>query len=557
MNDLASYGFAFVLLLLVLIFVHELGHFLVAKACGVRVLKISLGFGPPIGFGRWRLAWRRGDTDYVVAWFPLGGFVKMLGENPDEQDDPEVHAHPSEALGAQPLWQKLAIVFAGPVMNLLLPVVVFVGMLAVGMPRADGLIGTVEVGSPAAVAGLQPGDRVVELSGQPVRWWRDLDAGLRDSYGQEVTLRYQRGEVSGAATLPVATRSGFDEFGQVRDVGWIGIGHERPRAVLGIPSALAPAQRAGLRSGDLVTAVAGQPVEDWYAFVAAYAAAGRSGTVGIEIQRGSAMEGEPLALDVPALGDAAALGVVSAIVLVKQVEVGSPADAAGIEGGDLIMELDGQAVTSFFSFAQAVSTGGGRPIELVIARQGALREVSLEPQLIPTDMGLGMKEPRFRIGIAGVDAILPGSLAIEQLRNPLVSVPRAVRMTVEVTRVFMVGLGKIITGEVSRKQVAGPLGIAEIAGRALQQGWKSYLRIMVLISINLGILNLLPIPVLDGGQALVFLVEAIKRSPLSLRTRLAVQQVGLTMLVLLMGLAFWNDLSRLWSRVAEWLPDGL
>ncbi len=105
--------------------------------------------------------------------------------------------------------------------------------------------------------------------------------------------------------------------------------------------------------------------------------------------------------------------------------------------------------------------------------------------------------------------------------------------------------------------MAGPIGIAQIAGSALKQGWETYLRIMVLISINLGILNLLPIPVLDGGQAMVFLVEGIKRSPLSLRTRLAVQQVGLTVLVLLMGMAFWNDLSRIWSRVAEWLPGGL
>ncbi len=110
---MADFVFAFVILLSVLIFVHELGHFLVAKACGVRILKFSLGFGPPIGIGRFRLAWKRGHTEYVVAWIPLGGFVKMLGEHPDEQEDPEACAHPEETLGAKPLWQKLAIVFAG------------------------------------------------------------------------------------------------------------------------------------------------------------------------------------------------------------------------------------------------------------------------------------------------------------------------------------------------------------------------------------------------------------------------------------------------------------
>jgi regulator of sigma E protease len=128
-----TFAFAFFLLLSILIFVHELGHFLVAKWCGVRVLKFSLGFGPPIGFGRFRARWVRGHTEYVFGWFPLGGFVKMLGENPDETDDPALIAHPSEALGSKKTWQKLAIVFAGPAMNLMLPILVFMGTLAVGL----------------------------------------------------------------------------------------------------------------------------------------------------------------------------------------------------------------------------------------------------------------------------------------------------------------------------------------------------------------------------------------------------------------------------------------
>jgi regulator of sigma E protease len=129
-------------------------------------------------------------------------------------------------------------------------------------------------------------------------------------------------------------------------------------------------------------------------------------------------------------------------------------------------------------------------------------------------------------------------------------------MTVAITGTFLRGLVKIVTGEVSRNQVAGPIGIATIAGSSWQQGWETYLSTLVLISINLGILNLLPIPILDGGQALLFLVEGVKRSPLSLRTRLAVQQIGLTVLALLMGMAFWNDISRNWSKVLDWLRSG-
>jgi len=161
------------------------------------------------------------------------------------------------------------------------------------------------------------------------------------------------------------------------------------------------------------------------------------------------------------------------------------------------------------------------------------------------------------VGIIAATTLLPGAVAMDRERNPLVAFSRSVAMTVDVTRTFLVGLGKLLTGEVSRKQLAGPIGIAEIAGKAFQRGWQTYLAVMVLISINLGILNLLPIPILDGGQALVFTIESIKRSPLSLRTRGMVQQVGLTLLMLLMGLAFWNDIVRTWPRVVDWWQSGL
>jgi regulator of sigma E protease len=149
-----------------------------------------------------------------------------------------------------------------------------------------------------------------------------------------------------------------------------------------------------------------------------------------------------------------------------------------------------------------------------------------------------------------------GAISLDQARNPLVAVPRAVEMTIDFTRIFLVGLGKLATGEVSSKNLAGPIGIAQMAGSAYEQGWDSYLRLMILISINLGILNLLPIPVLDGGQATLFIIEGVRRSPLSLRSKIFAQQIGVTVLVLLMGLAFWNDLTRVWAKVVDWLPSG-
>jgi regulator of sigma E protease len=549
-----TYVFAFVLMLSVLIFVHELGHFLVARWCGVRVLKFCLGFGPPIGIGRWRMAWVRNGTEYAVAWFPLGGFVKMLGENPDEAEDPELRAHPDEALGAKPLWQKLAIVFAGPAMNLMLPVVIFAITLFIGMPRPAPVIGAVESGSPAERAGLLPGDRLLSLADEPIAWWGDFEEAVRKHPGDALALRYQRGEETHETRFEVTSRAALDEFGKVRDMGWVGLAHRRLTAMVGVPSAESPAHRAGLRSGDVIVSLNGQPVADWPALAAGYSAA--SGPVRAEIDRGPAEKAERVALELPPKGSLEALGVVPANVLVSSVEPNSPAARAGLQRGDLILSVDGELAGSFLSFAETVRTSGGRQLALVVARAGKLEQVQVAPELAPIDVGLGIEETRYRVGITAEAATLPGAVELDQARNPLVAVPRAAGMTIDVTHMFLRGLAKIVTGEVSRKQVAGPIGIAQIAGNALQRGWETYLSTLVLISINLGILNLLPIPILDGGQAVLFLAEGVKRSPLSLRTRLVFQQIGLTVLVLLMGMAFWNDISRHWSKVVDWLRSG-
>ena len=167
----------------------------------------------------------------------------------------------------------------------------------------------------------------------------------------------------------------------------------------------------------------------------------------------------------------------------------------------------------------------------------------------------GMEEEVYLIGITHALATLVGVHRIDRVRNPIIALPRAVEMTVDTTVLFLRGLGKLLTGEVSTDKLAGPIGIAEIARKSLDLGWQAYLSTMILISINLGILNLLPIPILDGGQALIHLVEGVKRSPISLRTRELVQSVGLTFLIMLMGLAFWNDLSRHFSRLLEWLTS--
>jgi len=556
--QVSNYAFAFVVMLGVLIFVHELGHFLAAKACGVRVLKFSLGFGSPVGIGRFRMRWVRGHTEYVVCWIPLGGFVKMLGETPDPEVAPELAAHPDETLDAKPLWQKLIVIFAGPAMNLLLPVVIYTGILAVGLPQAEAVVGEVEANSPAAVAGLQPNDRVIAIGGTPVRWWTQIYDALAEQPSGEIAIRYERDGAEEVARVSIESREQSDVFGDTIDVGWVGLYHRRPQAMVALADRARPAHQAGLRTGDRVTEVAGVPVADWYAFADAYAAAGRNGEVSITLTRGRETP-EEIELQIPALGDLERLGVIRADVLIVDVGEDSPAAEVGLRSGDLIQGVDGEPAHSFDSFANRVRTGGGQSLALSILRDGEPLEFSVTPALVQTDVtGYGVERPRYQIGIMGNNLLaVPGSIVLEQVLNPLVAVPKATAMTVEITKLFMRGLGKLVTGDVPRNQLSGPIGIAEIAGKSLERGWLHYLQTLILISINLGILNLLPIPLLDGGQAVVFLIEGIRRERLSLRTREFVQQAGFMMLIAIMGLAFWNDISRNWSRVVDWLTGGL
>jgi len=556
MNGLETgveFVFALVLMLGVVVTVHELGHFWAAKACGVRVLKFSIGFGNPIGIGRFRMRWLRRGTEYVIAWFPLGGFVKMLGEaTDDDAHGSRSVAPPPDSLSAQPLWKKLTIVLAGPVMNLLLPVVVVAGSLFAGVERRDPTVGTVEPGSPAALAGIRTGDRVLALDGEAIRFWDDLERAVRERPGAELALALARGEERFERTLAVQQKAGLDLLGQKGDVGWLGLQHHRQSATLGMASLDTPAERAGLRSGDRVVAVAGAPVGDWPAFAAAYAAA-PPGETTLRVARGEAESAEESDVRVPALGDVTKLGVIPAVVLVAAVSPGMPAAEAGIQPGDLLVAVNGEPVGSFGTFRETVLASEGRPLEVAVARGGETRVLTLAPRLgkaTPED-----PQEQYLIGISAVNATLPGPSAIDRVRNPLVALPRAVTATVETTGMFLAGLGRIVSGDISRRSIGGPIEIARQSHLALQRGWESFVSLLVIISINLGVLNLLPIPILDGGQALLFTLEGLRRGPLPRRALEWMQQVGLFLLVGLMGFAFWNDVSRYWTSFFEWLKS--
>ena len=561
---LFDYIFAAIPMLGVLVFVHEFGHFIVAKLCGVRVLRFSLGFGSPIGFGRHRMRWERGGTEYVVAWIPLGGFVRLLGESiPGEGGDTveePLDARPDEYLESKPVWQKIAITAAGPLMNLVLPVLIFVVMLWVGIPKTSSVIGMVERDSPALEAGLRVGDQIVAVDGTPVEWWVEVDRAIEDHEGTDIDLQVDRAGQILDVNVPLGARSAMDEFGDAESVGWIGLASQRLPALLGVPEADSWAARSGLSSGDRVVAVQGEPVEDWSELSEAYAQAAGNESVAFTVETSTEPDSPQRTVDVPVVGSLSELGVISATVLVGQVVEGMPAEAAGLEPGDLILEVDGRSVGSFLNFADTVRTSGGRALNIMYARDGQVTSVDVKPVVRQVDGPFeidGMEEDIYQVGIAHAMATLPGTMGLDRERNPLVSFPRAVSMTAENVGLLLRGLGKLLTGEVGANQLRGPITIAQVARKSLDMGWQAYLAMMIFISINLALVNLLPIPILDGGQLMIYVIEGVKRSPLSVQTREWVYQFGFIIIVMMMGLAFWNDLSGQWSKFIDWLGSEL
>ncbi|HEY8119821.1 MAG TPA: RIP metalloprotease RseP [Myxococcota bacterium] len=528
-----------VLVLGVLVTLHELGHFLAARACGVRVLKFSIGFGNPIGFGRRRLRWLRNGTEFVIAWIPLGGFVKMLGENPGEEDSPEARADRVHSLPAAPLWKKLAIVLAGPAVNLALPIVVFMAILWIGVPRPAAVVGSVERESPAARAQIRPGDTIVAIDGERPQGWTEVEAAVRDEPGATLTLSLARGGVTREVRVTAEKRSGVDGVGIASSVGWIGIHHERQLAVLAVPSPESVAARAGLRSADRVIAVDGEPVEDWFEFEAHYAAA--HGSALLRVARGEpAVESD---VRVPAQGGADALGVITAVI-VNVVEPGTPAARAGLAAGDVLVEVDGHVIGSFQTFQDAVRSSDGRALVVAFVRNGETRRVSITPAKMKTEIIEGVSEDIYRVGIGGAVALAQGAVAIERVRNPLAAVPRAVELTAGEMKRFLAGLGHIVAGRVGRDAIGGPIEIARQSKLAWDLGWQYFLGLFVMISINLGILNLLPIPVLDGGQAMMYTLEAALAERFTLRAREVAQTVGFALLMTLMVFALYNDFTK-------------
>jgi regulator of sigma E protease len=427
MDFLISAG-AFIFALGIIIFIHEAGHYLVAKAFDVKVLTFSLGFGRRI-FG-----FRRGETEYKVAWIPLGGYVRLGGENPEEATgDPR-------DFQSKPRWQRIVVYLAGPAANIVLAVVLVWVVLIAGfevpfLQRIPPVVGGVEEGSPAERAGLAAGDRVLEVRGRSVRSWQDVQLAIMESPEREVPLAVERdGRRLTLSVVPTkAPRYDFGEAG-----AW-------PRVLPRITS----------------------------------------------------------------------------------IEPGSPADAAGFLPGDEVRSVDGLPLLGTADFVQYVQPRAGEQIVVEVRRADRMAHLTVVPR---EQDGVG------RIGVG---------LGIYQRFGPIEALGESVRYNWNVAYQTVALVGKLIQRQVApQTALHGPIGIAALTGDAARQGPTSLIYLIGLISISIAILNLLPIPVLDGGQITILLVESIMRRDLSIRVKEAVSLVGLALVMLLMVSVILFDLSR-------------
>jgi regulator of sigma E protease len=544
-----------VLLLGGLIFVHELGHFLVAKLMGVKVVRFSIGFGPRL-FG-----FHRGETEYQIALLPLGGYVKMAGDDPSETPQPEDRGR---GFLEQPPWRRFLIALAGPTANLVFPAVIYVALALAqnGDLTAGPVVGTVAPGAPADQAGLRPGDRIAAVTlpdgrTEPVRYFSDLRDLVSPHPGQPLTFRVERATGPVSLTIEPAPEVDSNPIETTRR-GVIGV---TPSYVPAVVAPVRPGAAGPLEAFDLVISAGGKPVRHAGELERALATAA-CGPIDLEVVRETSIElpaanlARHAMVRLPAVPTcqggqrAIALADPTVATFVAAVVPGTPADKAGLRRGDAIAAVNGKKVRSFRDvnalsreFLQpgtpvALALADGRDVSLVPVRETFRDDVTGEPA---DRLVLGFQAYR-RDPVDG-RALLAAEVPLARGAGEIATL--AWKQLHEVVRLTVLGIARIVTGDISFKTVGGPIMLFSIASEAAEEGWGSFLFKMALISVNLGLMNLLPIPVLDGGHIAQAALEGVTRRPLSVRAREIANLVGIVLLFTLMLFVFKNDIVRL------------
>lgn len=548
----------FVILISSLIFVHELGHFVVAKVFGVKVLTFSLGFGPKL------VRLRGKETEYCIGLFPLGGFVKMLEERKDEPVLPE---DARRTFDSQPIWKRVLIVSAGPAMNIAFPILLYFVAFMGDRAFIPPTVGIVLPDHPAD-GKLIPGDRIMAVNGEPISTYAEFSRAVRKNPGKELQLRVFRdlGYVSVSVTPEEVVEP--RELDIVDRVGRVGVLPGAPAGAVGIPSLSSPAWRAGLRTFDLIIQVADQPVKRFIDLERVFEN-NRGETVPVAFLRpkpvvgalGGLVDMAVYEAGVAALtpdpnpGDLLArTGFDSSDLYAAVVPEGSAEDKAKLRPGDKVFEVDGRPVLTWYSLLERLLAAPDEPHELTWLHEE--RRMSGTIRMRREDWVDEFGSPHSRYVMRTKNwlpfAVEPSVPNPHPMRWALRS---AVEETVEVLKFTGVGIVRLAQGKLSLSSLSGPLTIYEVAGQEGAKGTNHFLWVMALVSINLGLLNLLPIPVLDGGHLLFFLTEGVIRRPLPLRVREVASIVGMSFLFLLIGIAFKNDVERRWDVILAQIKE--
>ncbi len=535
---------AFLLLIGPLVFFHELGHLVAAKLVDVKAVRFSIGFGPAL------LSKRIGETEYVLAPIPLGGYVQLLGQRPGDEAGPDA----DRALSNKPLWARYFVYLAGPLANLLLPLVVYFFYFVINITMVTPpVVGTVLPGSAAAEAGLQQGDRVVAIDGRDVRSWSEMAGRVAKTPEQELQVQLERdGKRLDRVITPkkVVRRNAL---GVAEASGRLGVISLFYAPEIGITDPLSPAYLEGLRTGDVITSLNGEPVRTIEELERMLAVTG-DGVVRLTYLRAQTQAGpggsylwyeSHHAQLLPRKDGDSPTGILPARTFVRSIDPGSPADAAGLKAGDRILSVGGTPLEQWVQIDDIFSTHRDEAVTFEVQSPGhktpRLVEIALGTRTWTDIYEYEHESPWLGANQYGKSAQAPP----EPLRGRFTyALSAAVDETVDVTSAIWSGLVRMLTFELGVDQLSSVVGMYAVAGRAYEQGPGQFLFLIAMVSINLFIINLLPIPVLDGGHILFFTIEAVRRRPLSQRAREIASAVGLVFILILLLVATRNDILR-------------
>jgi regulator of sigma E protease len=534
---------AFILLIGPLIFVHELGHLVAAKLVDVKVLRFSIGFGPPL------LRARFGETEYCLAPIPLGGYVSMLGQG--NEDVPA--AEHDRALSNKPLWARYFVLGAGPVANLILPIFAYFFFFLQSTTLTPAVIGTVVSGSAADAAGLLPGDRIVAIDGQDIRSWGDMSQRISESPGVDLKVQIERDGKRLDRTVTPAKKIERNQLGVATPVGRLGVLAAFYAPQIGIIDPKSPAYLESLRSGDTITSINGEPVRTVEELQRMLESTG-DGLIRLTYLRSTPVQ-TPMgtllwyesahAQLLPGKGGAGS-GILPANNFIRAVDPGSPAERAGLRAGDRVLAIDGQATAQWEVLQEILTQRRLEPVSLTVQSLGEEpREVSLELEIRKWRDIYMQDRQELWFGAHPFQKIYTSDP--EPIRGRFTyAAGAAFEQTGDLISMMWTTLVQMLTFERGVDELSSVVGIFKVAGTAADRGPGDFLSLVALLSVNLGFVNLLPIPILDGGHLLFFTIEAIRRRPLGQRAREIASAVGLVVILLLLLIAARNDIVRYW-----------